>query len=132
MLTPLARHVIPRTRFLKRSKAAGAIARFASRFRKAESEKLPSCGRATALFDSFTLSFSVMNRVVLPITRWRSKTIAALRGRLIPAPLQNLHYRLLDESIQHCRDAKPSHLAVRLRDFQLNRIYDSGSNDSNR
>src|SRR3989442_14799972 len=30
---------------------------------------------------------------------------------------QNLHHRLLNESIQHRRDAKLSHPAVRLRDF---------------
>jgi hypothetical protein len=29
----------------------------------------------------------------------------------------DLHYRLLDESIQHCRNAKLSHSAIRLRDF---------------
>src|SRR5947208_3558443 len=35
-----------------------------------------------------------------------------------PPPLQNLHHRLLDESIQHRRDAKFSHpSSVRLRDF---------------
>jgi hypothetical protein len=37
--------------------------------------------------------------------------------RPIPLALQYLHHRLLDESIQHRRDAKLSHPSVRLRDF---------------
>src|SRR6266852_4712601 len=47
----------------------------------------------------------------------RSKTIAVFREGLIPLPLQHLHHRLLDESIQHRRDAKLSHPAVRFGDF---------------
>ena len=35
----------------------------------------------------------------------------------VPSALQNLHYRLLDQAIQHRRDTKLSHPAVRLRDF---------------
>ena len=35
----------------------------------------------------------------------------------VPSALQNLHHRLLNQSIQHRRDAKLSHPAVRLRDF---------------
>src|SRR5258706_6491429 len=35
----------------------------------------------------------------------------------VPAALQTLHHRLLDQSIQHRWDAKLSHPAVRLRDF---------------
>src|SRR5258707_14890520 len=35
----------------------------------------------------------------------------------VPSALQYLHHRLLDQSIQHRRDAKLSHPAVRLRDF---------------
>src|SRR5467141_4393904 len=37
----------------------------------------------------------------------------------VPSALQNLHHRLLDQSIQHRRDTKLSHPAVRLRDFHL-------------
>src|SRR3974390_898746 len=47
----------------------------------------------------------------------RSKTIAGLGERRVPLPLQNLHHRLLDEAIQHRRDAKLSHPAVRFGDF---------------
>src|SRR5215471_398751 len=35
----------------------------------------------------------------------------------VPSALQYLHHRLLDKSIQHRRDAKLSHPAIRLRDF---------------
>jgi hypothetical protein len=57
---------------LNRTRAFGAIRRFGSR---CEVNVIPknfrSHGRATALFDSFTFSFSlvVMNRVMLAITR---------------------------------------------------------------
>src|SRR2546422_1461946 len=47
----------------------------------------------------------------------RSKTIAVVGERRVPLPLQHLHHRLLDQSIQHRRDAKLSHPAVRLGDF---------------
>src|SRR5438477_1674818 len=47
----------------------------------------------------------------------RSKTIAVVGERRVPLPLQHLHHRLLDESIQHRRDAKLSHPAVRFGDF---------------
>src|SRR3974390_2470333 len=47
----------------------------------------------------------------------RSKTIAGLGERRVPLPLQNLHHRLLDETIQHRRDAKLSHPAVWFGDF---------------
>jgi hypothetical protein len=46
-----------------------------------------------------------------------SKPIAVVGERRVPLPLQHLHHRLLDESIQHRRDAKLSHPAVRLGDF---------------
>jgi hypothetical protein len=35
-----------------------------------------------------------------------SKPIAVLGKRPIPPALQNLHHRLLDKSIQHCRDGQ--------------------------
>src|SRR5262249_1708602 len=47
----------------------------------------------------------------------RSKTIAVFGERRVPLLLQNLHHRLLDETIQHRRDAKLSHPAVRFGDF---------------
>src|SRR3954452_13829625 len=47
----------------------------------------------------------------------RSKTVAAFRKRPVPVSLQNLHHRLLDQTIQHRRDAKLSHPTVRFRDF---------------
>jgi hypothetical protein len=38
--------------------------------------------------------------------------------RSVPAPLQNLKHRLLDESIQHCRHAELSHpTTIRLVDL---------------
>src|SRR3989442_10338586 len=46
-----------------------------------------------------------------------SKTIAVVGERRVPPPLQHLHHRLLDKSIQHRRDAKLSHPAVRFGDF---------------
>jgi mevalonate pyrophosphate decarboxylase len=72
MLTLLARRVISRIRSLKRAKAFGAIVRFtAGPSVKLNPRNFRSCGRATALFASFTLSlsFCVMNRVMLSITR---------------------------------------------------------------
>src|SRR6266704_1197006 len=45
------------------------------------------------------------------------KPIAVFRERSVPAPLQYLHHRLLDESIQHRRNAQLTHSAVRFRDF---------------
>jgi hypothetical protein len=72
MLTPFARRVISRTRRLKRAKAFGAIARLISGPSvKLNPRNFRSCGRATALFVSFTLSlsFCVMNFVMLFITR---------------------------------------------------------------
>src|SRR5215471_2059490 len=47
----------------------------------------------------------------------RPESIAVFGKRPVPPPLQNLHHRLLDESIQHRRDAKLSHPSVRLGDF---------------
>src|SRR4029077_10744736 len=44
----------------------------------------------------------------------RPKPIAVIRKRPVPPPLQNLHHRLLDPSIQHRRDAQLSHPSVRL------------------
>jgi len=72
MLTPLARRVISRTRRLKRAKDFGAIARLISGPSvKLNPRNFRSCGLATALLDSFTLSlsFCVMNCVMLFITR---------------------------------------------------------------
>ena len=45
------------------------------------------------------------------------KPIAVFRERSVPAPLQYLHHRLRDQSIQHRRNAQLAHSAVRLRDF---------------
>src|SRR5262249_23678188 len=47
----------------------------------------------------------------------RSKTVAVVGERRVPPPLQNLHHRLLDETIQHRGDAELSRPAVRLGDF---------------
>src|SRR6266851_5513575 len=44
------------------------------------------------------------------------KLIAVFGERSVPAPLQRLHHRLLNESIQHRRNAQLAHPAVRLRD----------------
>src|SRR5215831_7767201 len=46
-----------------------------------------------------------------------SKPVAVLGKRPVPSALQNLHYRLLDKTVQHRRDAKLSHPAVRLGDL---------------
>src|SRR5262250_1390194 len=55
MLTPFARRVISRTRLLKRSKAFGATTRWTSGPSvKLNPRNFRSCGRATALFVSFT------------------------------------------------------------------------------
>jgi len=48
---------------------------------------------------------------------FRPEPIAVIGKRPVPPPLQNLQHRLLDESIQHRRDAKLSHPSVRLGDF---------------
>src|SRR5438309_2815989 len=47
----------------------------------------------------------------------RSKTVAVVGERRVPLPLQNLHHRLLDPTIQHCWDTKLSHPSVRFGDF---------------
>src|SRR5215471_5081237 len=47
----------------------------------------------------------------------RPEPVAVFREGWVPSALQYLHYRLLDKSIQHRRDAELSHPAVRLRDF---------------
>ena len=47
----------------------------------------------------------------------RSKPVAVWRERPIPSALEDLHHRLLDEAIQHRRDAKLAHPAVRLGDL---------------
>jgi site-specific DNA recombinase len=47
----------------------------------------------------------------------RSKTVAVVGERRVPLPLQNLHHRLLDQTIQHRWDTKLSHPSVRLGDF---------------
>src|SRR5437868_5329679 len=68
MLTPLALRVISRIRRLNRSRDFGAIMRLMSGPAvKPNPRNFRSCGRATALFASFTLSlsFTVMKRVTL-------------------------------------------------------------------
>src|SRR5712691_8665435 len=47
----------------------------------------------------------------------RPEPVAAIGKRPVPPPLQNLHHRLLDETIQHRGDAELSHPAVRFGDF---------------
>src|SRR3954453_8433879 len=47
----------------------------------------------------------------------RPEPITVIGKRPVPPPLQNLHHRLLDKSIQHGRNAKFSHSSVRLGDF---------------
>ncbi len=47
----------------------------------------------------------------------RPEPVAVIGKRPVPLPLQNLHHRLLDQPIQHRRDAKLSHPSVRLGDF---------------
>src|SRR5208337_1121402 len=47
----------------------------------------------------------------------RSKTVAVVGERRVPLPLQNLHHRLLDQSIQHRRDTELAYPSVRLGDF---------------
>ena len=72
MLTLLARRVMSRIRALKRVNAGGAIARFGfGPSVKLKPRNFRCCGRATALLASFTwsLSFCVMNRVMLSLTR---------------------------------------------------------------
>jgi hypothetical protein len=61
---------------LNRTRAFGAIRRFGSRcIVNVIPRNFRSQGRATALFDSFTLSFNfvMMNRVMLSITRWPAR-----------------------------------------------------------
>ena len=48
---------------------------------------------------------------------FRPEPVAVFGERRVPSALQDLHHRLLDKSIQHRRDAKLSHPAVRLRYF---------------
>src|SRR5215831_10926129 len=57
------------------------------------------------------LGYSLMSRST------RSKTVTVLGERRVPSSLQNLHHRLLDESVQHGRNAELAHSSVRLRDF---------------
>jgi len=45
----------------------------------------------------------------------RSKAVAVIGKCWVPLPLQNLHRRLLNEAVQHGRDAKLSHPSVWLR-----------------
>jgi len=71
MLTPFARPVIFRILCLNRSKVFGAMTRLTSGPAvKLNPRNFRYCGRAAALFASFTLSlsFCVMNRVMLSIT----------------------------------------------------------------
>src|SRR5438094_3431523 len=72
MLTPFARRVISRILALNRSRAFGAMTRLTSGPAvKLNPRNFRSCGRATALFDAFTVSLScvVMNRVTLLLTQ---------------------------------------------------------------
>src|SRR5215813_5356004 len=55
------------------------------------------------------LGYSLMSR-----STW-SKTITVIGKSRVPPSLQNLHQRLLDESIQHGRNAELSHSSIRLR-----------------
>src|SRR5215472_7569721 len=48
---------------------------------------------------------------------FRPEPVAMFRECRVPSALQYLHHRLLDQAIQHRRDTKLSHPAVRLRDF---------------
>src|ERR1700704_6375449 len=48
---------------------------------------------------------------------FRTEPVVVLGECRVPSALQNLHHRLLDQAIQHRRDTKLSHPAVRLRDF---------------
>jgi hypothetical protein len=78
MLTLLALRVISRIRCLNRSRAFGAMTRLTSGPAvKLNPRNFRSCGRATALFVSFTLSLSscVMNRVMLSITRCPARSL---------------------------------------------------------
>jgi hypothetical protein len=71
MLTPLALRVISRIRRLNGSSDFGAILRLMSGPAvRLNPRNFRSCGRATALFASFTLSlsFCVMKRLMLVIT----------------------------------------------------------------
>src|SRR6267378_515562 len=56
------------------------------------------------------------------------KPIAVFRERSVPAPLQRLPHRLLDEPIQHRWNAQLTHSAVRLRDLHpFHRLGSIGS-----
>src|ERR1035437_6841896 len=55
------------------------------------------------------LCYSLMSRSP------RSKTVAVIGKLRVPPLLQNLHDRLLEESIQHRRNAQLAHSAVRVR-----------------
>src|SRR5437588_3240422 len=58
----------------------------------------------------------------------RAKSVTGAGERPVPDALQHLHYRLLDEAVQHRRDTKLSHPAVRLRYFySLHRLWSVGA-----
>lgn len=91
MLTPLARRVIALTRSLNRSRAFGAMTRLTSRPAvKLNPKNFRSCGRATALFASFTLSlsFCVMNCVTLSIAANVHITIIRIPNEAMAPALQ--------------------------------------------
>src|SRR5258706_973248 len=98
MLTPLARRVMSRIRCLNRSRDFGAIVRLMSGpAAKLNPRNLRSCGRATALFASLTLSlsFCVMKRVMLsinPLTRAFAAhvnvTVVRIANKAMSAALQ--------------------------------------------
>src|SRR6266446_9621042 len=48
---------------------------------------------------------------------FRPEPVTVFREGRVPSALQNLHHRLLDKTIQHRRDTKLSHPAVRFGDF---------------
>src|SRR5246500_5877884 len=48
---------------------------------------------------------------------FRPEPVTVFGEYWVPSALQNLHHRLLNESVQHRRDAKLSHPAFRLRNF---------------
>jgi len=64
------------------------------------------------------LSYCLMSRPP------RSKTVAVIGKLRIPLLLQNLRDRLLEESIQHRRNAQLAHSAVRFRYlYPLHRLW---------
>ena len=94
MLTPFARRVISRIRCLNRSKTFGAITRLTSGPAvKLNPRNFRSCGRATALFASFTLrgwrsyfGFCETPEVLIGLTRWVRLRLRAAMWRQWKTP----------------------------------------------